>query len=273
MTTVPIWIITSCRQAVACWIKAALLLAGLSGMSCTAFADNNALLPQTYELHYQSKVRGFTVKAIQSLSVENGTYRLQQQTRAAILSIDETSLFRFDEQRQIIPVSYDYQRSVFGKKLNRANRFSHDRKSATFQENRQDIIRVDTPEPVLDQLNFMIAIQQELKKDPDGFAAARFLMLDDKKIREHHYRLLGNEWLQTDVGWLKTRRIERVRENSDKRTLIWLAEDWDYLIVRMQHSQEDEGEQNLYLTGGSVGGKPITGLPQKPAVVTPAETL
>src|SRR5690606_22624577 len=95
MKTVPIWIITSCRQAVACWIKAALLLAGLSGMSCTAFADNNALLPQTYELHYQSKVRGFTVKAIQSLSVENGTYRLQQQTRAAILSIDETSLFRF----------------------------------------------------------------------------------------------------------------------------------------------------------------------------------
>lgn len=249
-----------------CWNTTIKLASVLLLTAPLVYADLN---PTPFELHFNSRVKGMQVSAQQSLTLENGIYQLQQITKAPLISIEEKSTFRLDENFNIIPLSYDYQRSVFGTKLNRKNRFSDDLTTATYQENKKPIITINTPANITDELSFIIPIQQWLKSRKTDETTLNLHVLDEKRVREHQYQVLGTEWLDTNLGWINTTIIERVRTNNDKKTRIWLANDWDYLVIKMQHIDEDEGQQTIVLNHGKLLQEEIVG--SKTAPPLPAQ--
>ena len=58
-------------------------------------------------------------------------------------------------------------------------------------------------------------------------------VFNGKKVRSYHYRLLGEENLDTPLGVLRTLHIVRVTDTSAERFEIWLAIDRYYLPVKL----------------------------------------
>lgn len=237
------------------------LLVIIASLSSAMAMATDSITP--YQLHYRSEARGISVTGMRELVAENGHYRLSQTANAMLASVSETSRFHLlDGQPQ--PIEFVYQRKVFGKRLERLNRFADDGSSASFRENRQPEIHIDTPQAVYDPLSFQLAMRLQIQQS-GTLQQQQYLIVDEDRVRSQQYRLQEQtEWLETPVGWLKTQRLERIRDNSDKQTIIWLAVDYDYVIVQIEHRKGDTADNILSLTGGKVGGQDIRGMKQAP---------
>src|SRR5690554_4642840 len=257
------WMEKSYQKPVFYWIKPLALL-----ILCSAFFASNlqasTLLPSPFELHSQTTVWGMKVKADQVLEENNGIYQLSQTTHAPFIRIEESSVFRFDENQQLIPIRYDYQRSVFGKKLVRKNRFTDNGRQASYQENKKDVVNITLKQAVADQLNFILLIQQWLKTSPAVGSIKTIASLSRKRVKEQDFQVIRHEWIETNLGWFDTAVIERDHGDNSKKTIIWLAKDWEYLVVKMLHEDDNVGEQSIFMQDAKLDGKKITGLENKP---------
>jgi hypothetical protein len=74
--------------------------------------------------------------------------------------------------------------------------------------------------------------------------------------------VIADEVLQTPLGRLNTVKLERVRAASDDRvTAIWLARDWDLLLVRIDQVSASGLSIKLELEHAIVGEDEVTALP------------
>ena len=65
-------------------------------------------------------------------------------------------------------------------------------------------------------------------------------------LRDYHYTVVGTELLDTDIGKLKTIRVEREHDKEDDRqTITWFAQDHLYIPVRLQFFEDGEEEGDL----------------------------
>jgi hypothetical protein len=77
------------------------------------------------------------------------------------------------------------------------------------------------------------------------------------KVKTYDYEVIKSEILMTALGPLNTTKVRRVVSKDKKReTVIWMATDWNYLIVKLVHSEKGESHQ-LDISNGQVGGKKI----------------
>ena len=85
--------------------------------------------------------------------------------------------------------------------------------------------------------------------------------MDTDEIDAHHYRIVGEEVLETNLGRLNTVRVEKVRRDSDSRsTVIWLATDWDYLLVGLEQINGSGRTVELFLLRATVDGEVVSPL-------------
>lgn len=256
MKMAPTWIIKNLHRTV---------LAGLSLLLFSGLSAASNLIPQSFEIHAQSRIYGMNVKLVQTLSQnEEGVFTLSQNTKAPFISIDENSTFSFDENQILVPASYTYQRSVFGAKLKRNNSFAEDLLSASYKKNKDKTQTIELDGSALsDQLNFIIPIQQWAKTAPKVGETTEVKLLKRKSVKAETYQLVRYEWIKTELGWFETAVIEKLHD-SDRRTIIWLAKDWQYMLVKMLHSDDDVGEQTIATHAIYLQGKEIKGLKSKP---------
>ena len=70
---------------------------------------------------------------------------------------------------------------------------------------------------------------------------------------------IGNEKLATEVGELDTVHYRQIRENTEKRASdIWLATDFDYLMVRTRHV-ENGSPVEITLIDADINGNAVLG--------------
>ena len=46
---------------------------------------------------------------------------------------------------------------------------------------------------------------------------------------------------------------------SNRKTILWFAKDWDYLLVRLYQMETDGKEYQIMLMEGTIDGKTVTG--------------
>ncbi|MNJ81708.1 hypothetical protein D3C77_806400 [compost metagenome] len=49
---------------------------------------------------------------------------------------------------------------------------------------------------------------------------------------------------------------------SSRKTVLWFAKDWDFLLVRLHQVEKDGKEYQIMLKEGEVNGKQVQGLPE-----------
>jgi hypothetical protein len=230
-------------SVVAAWIAA--LLCG---------AASAAPLPFTAD--YSASYNGMAVTATRQLERDSDGYREQLQLRSLLGSVTEQSLFTLqDDWPQ--PQSSVYSLSLLG--LNREERQQFDWSTLSVDYRRGDKQRTLAIKPnCLDITTHRLALVADLR---GGRKPLEYCVINRGKLKQYRYQALGEQRIDTPLGPLNTLHVERLREADETRsTELWLAIDWDLLLVRL-HQFEDDEEYRLDLSSASIDGQKVAGVP------------
>ncbi len=113
---------------------------------------------------------------------------------------------------------------------------------------------LEAPSGVLDRVVGPLQLMHDLAEGRDE---TRYSIAERGRLR--HYRLTreGTETLNTALGRLETVKVVRRREGGGETTTLWCAPALDYLAVRVEHEDEDDGTFTLELT--RVAGMEVAG--------------
>lgn len=192
------------------------------------------------------------VDAQRSLSyAADGTATLTFEADSAIAGLEEISTFRFLENT-IQPLQYRYLRTGLFKEPDRDQRFNWQEKQIINGEN-QKVFEGHWHDQVQDNLSYNIQASIDLKQGKTQF---NYPVFDRNKVKDFQFKMVGYESLKTKVGTLRTVKVEQVEsKKSKKKTYIWFAKDYDYLLVRLKQKQKDGQTYQIDLTHADINGK------------------
>lgn len=195
--------------------------------------------------------------AERSLS-QQSDQRWQLDFRASMLlaSLTESSTFRLDNDA-FLPLTYRFNRSGLGK----AKQIEQDydwKEKQVIGSNRGQAIRLPINPGMLDKSTYQLALQQDVA---DGKKSMSYQVVDGDELETYDFRVLGVERVRTQAGLLEAIKVERVRDptQSSRKTVLWFAKDWDYLLVRLQQVEEDGKDYQIMLKEGEVNGRKVAG--------------
>jgi hypothetical protein len=110
--------------------------------------------------------------------------------------------------------------------------------------------------------------KQQLRLDlASGLKDIYYTVIKNGQIEYYRYQVVGNEILETSIGKLNSTILLRKdsiegKESTDVQSKIWLASDWDYLMLKLETYDEDKVTTMIF-TQGALDGQPITPLKAK----------
>ena len=146
--------------------------------------------------------------------------------------ITESSSGQFRDGR-FVPKVYTYANSHGDKHF--ALRFDH----ASGQVTRSDQAHgwsSAMPPAVLDKLVYQMQMMQDLATQP---ASLRYNIADKNKLKDYLFDNRGREAVQTELGSYQSIRLERGASGADRRTVVWCAEELNWLPVKVEYREKD----------------------------------
>lgn len=158
-------------------------------------------------------------------------------------SNSERSQFIFEDGK-IKPQRYDFKTEEKGRKIVGLVEFDWDaneiHKSIYEGAERNQPL----PENALDRITYTLQLHQDLKNGKGPFT---YTVIEPRKIKEYTFKIVGNEKINTPMGEFKTIKLEHVSDNGDRITQLWLAPDFDYLLVRLTQAKKGKQESEALL--------------------------
>ncbi|MGM0450000.1 MAG: DUF3108 domain-containing protein [Pseudomonadota bacterium] len=202
--------------------------------------------------------RGVTIsgEATRSLtSTDDGGWMYRFDVDSFVADIRESSRLRFEEGR-IISDQYRYSLEGFFlsnryKKLD----FNWDEQVIVDRENDRRIDISEQPD-VQDQLGAQLQLWLDLRA---GKETMEYVIPDDGDFKDYQFEVLREETLDTrEFGEVETVVVERVRdEDSPRTTLMWFAPEWDHLLVRLEQTNDEGEDFEIYLKDATLDGERI----------------
>ncbi len=109
----------------------------------------------------------------------------------------------------------------------------------------------------LDRLSFQLQLQQDLLLDKPNVT---YKIVHNQNIKNNQFDIIGEEIITTKAGDLKTLKIKVIRENSSLITFIWVATEWQFLLVRLIQLKGNKEQFSIELTDAIVGDQAVSGL-------------
>lgn len=190
---------------------------------------------------------------------KNGNWVLSNKVTASMFTLNESSIFKLDNS-EIIPLKYEFQQNSFGKNKHTLLDFDWGNKQVAATSSKKGNVTYELPFTTLDKLTYQLQLRNELMANK---TLSEYLVADKKRLKTYKFEVLGKEIISTELGELNTIKIQRIRDKkSNRSTLIWLAEDWDYLVVQL-HQTEKGKLYKIKVAQASLDGTPITGISQQ----------
>ncbi len=199
----------------------------------------------------------FSGKAERSLQAQDdGTWKLDFSASMLVAGLSETSWLTI-HNGDVQPQKYRYSRNGMGK----AKKIKHDFDWSTqvvTGSDRGTPVKLTLIQGVQDKSSYQLALQRDIAK---GETSMSYQVLDGDELDTYDFRVLGEESVETKVGTVDAVKVERVRDptQSKRKTILWFAKDWDYLLVRLQQVEKDGKEYQIILESGSVNNKEVKG--------------
>jgi hypothetical protein len=232
----------------------------LSSLTHLAFAGTEQPYPE-FTADYNATWTGgwfpINVDAQRSLRYqEDGSAVLTFAADSAIAGLEETSTFRFLDT-VIQPLQYRYLRTGLFKEPDRNQLFNWQKKYIIDGDD-QTVFEGHWHDKVQDNLSYNLQASIDLKQGETQFT---YPVFDRKKIKEFKFKMLGIETIHTQVGNLRTVKVEQIEKNKNKnknKTYIWFAKDYDFLLVRLQQKKKDGQMYQIDLTAANINGKTLS---------------
>lgn len=205
--------------------------------------------PPDFAARYSVSRAGLTLgeAEVRYERLSGGRYRYQSHTQptglAALLyrsEVRESSegLITADGYR---PQRYEYDRSGKGERY----------ALLTFDWQRRQVVndvgahpwRMAIPSDAMDRLVTPLQLMHDLAEDKQELV---YRIADGGKLKTYRLRVTGTEEVETPVGRFQTVRVVRQRDD-DRRTTLWCAPALNYLAVKVEQWEEDDGTYTMTL--------------------------
>ena len=229
----------------------------LAALSLPASLMATELQPFSASYTADWKQLPFSGKAERSLQAQDdGTWKLDFSASMLVAGLSETSWLTI-HNGDVQPQKYRYSRNGMGK----AKKIKHDFDWSTqvvTGSDRGTPVKLTLIQGVQDKSSYQLALQRDIAK---GETSMSYQVLDGDELDTYDFRVLGEESVETKVGTVDAVKVERVRDptQSKRKTILWFAKDWDYLLVRLQQVEKDGKEYQIILESGSVNNKDVKG--------------
>ena len=210
-----------------------------------------------YQANYSATFSGLNINAVQKLEeIEPGIYRESLAAKNFIGKIHEQSTFRVTANQQIYPTEYRYNRSVLGRDHSEVQSFDWQSSKVQYQKDGHSSDELGLKDGYLDMITHRLQLRRDLNAGKEVFSYA---VISRGKLKQYEYKVVSEQILQTAIGPLNTVKVERVTDDEDKKISVWLASDWDYLVVKLEQSKGRDGH-HLELRDAEINNKKITPL-------------
>ncbi|WOJ96414.1 DUF3108 domain-containing protein [Congregibacter brevis] len=209
-----------------------------------------------YDAVYKTSTSGLSIKLRRSLSMDdNGDCRLTSEGKLLVAGISEVSVFTLDED-QIQPRSYVYQLSG---PVSRRREVHFDEGSSVIRSlYKKEWYELPKTGETLDRMSQQEQLRLSLLNDPTPREDILFHVADGRKVKEYRLTYQGEERLETPMGWVNTLHFERDHDDPERQSGVWIAPEWDYLMVRTVHI--DNGKTTVAnLISANLSGTAVTG--------------
>lgn len=232
--------------------KKTVLLAALVG--CSALTQAADLKPFTaiYETSY-----GFlSARGERKLEpLAGGQWKVQSNAHVLAFDINENSTFTL-KNTHVNSLSYNFENPV---NKSRSMKLAFDwSNNSVFN----DVEKATIPlaPNAYDKLSYQVQLQLNVCANPDKYAGEDFQLVDRNKLKTYHVELVGRETLKTEAGTLNTIHLRQYRpdKRDGKDTQIWLAADWNCILVRLDQYDKDD-LYTLKFVKAKINGTDVTG--------------
>ena len=203
----------------------------------------------------QVPISGTAGRSLKAL--DDGRWELNFKASMLVAALDETSTFRL-ENGAFLPQTYRFDRSGLGKAKQIELDFDWSQKQVLGND-RGEQVRFPLNRGLLDKSTYQLALQHDVAA---GKQSVSYQVVDGDEIETYDFRVLGEERVRTRAGLVDAIKVERVRDptQSSRKTVLWFAKDWNYLLVRLYQVEKDGKEYQIMLKDGEVDGRTVTGI-------------
>ncbi len=215
--------------------------------------------PTPFRAVYRADYRGLPVSAtgIRELRrEEDGSYVFTSSAKSFFASVSEQSLFQWNGRA--VPLEYRYKRTGIGK--NRDERVVFDWQLGTASHANKSFGIADG---TLDKLLYQLQMREDLMAahtDGQPWPEMHYEIADRRRVRTFDFSVTGTETLSTPLGEFSTIKAIRVRRDQDRKTTLWLAPRFDFLLVRLQQVEGGGKGFKLLLKEAEFNGEPLKGM-------------
>lgn len=212
-----------------------------------------------YRTTYQLGV-SIDVKAQRSLSQKaDGVWVLDFRAKNWFAKIQQTSTFNWFSDNDLKPLLYRRYQSVFGNSKEQRVIFHWETMQVTNDIDNQPWL-MSIASGTQDLLSYQLKLRYDLLAHPEQKQFV-YEVADGGKVKTFTFRVVGEERIETPMGTLNSIKVESLRHSEkDVEHLIWLAKDWDNMLLRVEAVRKRDQEAPVVLQSATLGGIQIKGL-------------
>lgn len=183
-------------------------------------------------------------------SQNNNVWLYRTEVRSFLADLNESLILKW-EDGQVVPLRYRYHLSGFLIK-DRKQSIDFDWKAGEATgEYRGKSFEVELEEGTLDPLGFQLQLHQDIL---NGMREMEYQVLDRGSIDSERFAVVTDDASSTGKSQSSYLKAEKVRENSDRETLMWFDPDNKYVLVRLLQAEPDGSKYELTLKDVDLGG-------------------
>ena len=232
--------------------KITLLIAAIAGFSALAQAGEL----QPFSAVYETSFGFLSARGERKLEkLPDNQWKVQSNAHVLAFDIDENATFTLKNDH-VVPLRYNFENPV---SKSRSMKLAFDwQHNSVFNEVEKATIPL-APN-AYDKLSYQVQLQMNVCANPDKYAGEDFQLVDRVRLKTYRVELVGRESLKTEVGILNTIHLRQYRpdKRDGKDTQIWLAADWNCILVRLDQYDKD----NLYtlkFVSAKINGRDVSG--------------
>lgn len=201
--------------------------------------EQTAELPVGYQATYKTSYNGIPITTSRRLTRNGDNYVLSMLARNFVGTISEEERFVITGGGDIEPRSYAYKRNIFGQKRKETTDFANGTAVNVYKET---TVKLPVDDSILGPMSYQFQMRQDLMNGKEDFS---YRVVSRNHIKDYRYQIIDREQLDTPLGRLDTVVIERVRDDSERETYLWLASNLDYLPVKLVQKEDGESYEML----------------------------
>lgn len=105
---------------------------------------------------------------------------------------------------------------------------------------------MDIPDGTLDKFSVQLAVMLDLQQQRE-YTDLEYPIADGGKLKNWRFDVVGTEPVEVEAGEFDTVKIVRLRDSYDRHTTMWCAPALNYLLVKIQHTEPEDGTFTMEL--------------------------